>query len=79
MSLSMTLGLLLSTDRKLVQHAMLSIKTKTNKVDIGGILNISEPRHEISNNFDILTSVARTSLCSILLSLETPNSVQSVA
>ena len=40
---------------------------------------IIEPRHEISNKYDILTVQTPTSLCSLLLSLETPNGVQSVA
>ena len=39
---------------------------------------ITEPVHEISNNltWQMLT---QTSLCSLLLSLETPNDVESVA
>ena len=42
------------------------------------LLLLYEPRHEISN-FDILISVDRDELSSLLLSLEIPNGVQSVA
>ena len=38
-----------------------------------------EPRHEISDNLTFWQVQTQTSLCSLLLSLETPNSVQSVA
>ena len=38
-----------------------------------------EARHEISNNLTFLQVQTRTGLCSLLLSLETPNGVQSVA
>ena len=41
--------------------------------------NIFEPRHEISNNVAFRHEYTKTSLCSLLLSLETPNGVQSVA
>ena len=38
-----------------------------------------EPVHEISNNVAFWNVQAQTSLCSLLLSLETPNAVRSVA
>ena len=38
-----------------------------------------EPQHEISNNVAFGHVNTQTSLCSLLLSLETPNGVQSVA
>ena len=37
------------------------------------------PVHEISNNVALWHVKTRPSLCSLLLSLETPNGVQSVA
>ena len=40
---------------------------------------INEPRHVISNNVAFWQVQTRTSLCSLLLSLETPNGVQLVA
>ena len=43
------------------------------------LLLISEPRHVIINNVAFGQVYTQTSLCSLLLSLETPNDVQSVA
>ena len=40
---------------------------------------INEPRHVTSNNVVFLHLLTQTSLCSLFLSLETPNDVQSVA
>ena len=40
---------------------------------------LMEPVHEISNNVAFWHVQTRTSLCSLLLSLETPNGVQAVA
>ena len=42
-------------------------------------INIIEPRHVTSNNVAFWQVLTQTSLCSLLLSLETPNDVQSVA
>ena len=39
----------------------------------------NEPRHVISNNVAFWHEYTQTSLCSLLLSLETPNYVRSVA
>ena len=44
-----------------------------------GIYCIYELRHVISNNMAFWPVYTQTSLCSLLLSLETPNDVQSVA
>ena len=46
-------------------------------VNLGKI--IIEPRHVISNNVVFWQVYTQTSLCSLRLSLETPNAVQSVA
>ena len=43
------------------------------------LLYIYEPQHVISNNVVFWQVQAQMSLCSHLLSLETPNDVQSVA
>ena len=40
---------------------------------------INEPRHVISNNVVFWQVLTQTSLCSLLLNLETPNDGQSVA
>ena len=42
-------------------------------------LTAYEARHVISNNVAFLQVKTQASLCSLLLSLETPNDVQSVA
>ena len=44
-----------------------------------GQLTTFEPRHVISNNVAFWQEETRKSLCSLLLSLETPNFVQLVA
>ena len=51
----------------------------TMKIPISPNAKTNEPWHVISNNVAFWQVLTQTSLCSLLLSLETPNDVQSVA
>ena len=66
-----------------MQDYIILIKQKKKKKNIQNVLQHSfqfknEPWHVISNNVAFCQVYTQTSLCSLLLSLQTPNVVRSV-